>query len=645
MSFITSIRNANAALSTFISRQTDSINSSDSFGQVMSRADGFTGGLASSVLNLARAHPLLAAAVAVTTAAIAIHNQNVERAIVQAEAWSGSNAAAESSFYGLTKASEEYGRVLIENDAKAMKRGEDQAKYAAGIEVLESRIESSGKRIDRWGVRFQKMGLGVKRFFQGVDAAAAELTYSLDNLSDGSFSRLREFYKELDNLKFTWASKGAVEVAKLNKEYRDQLAIAYNYEKTEETRVSAAESAHASRKEALQDEINQIDSLIGKQQDIIDGGASGLKTDKERAAFADVSKKAYEDLATLQIKQINLGGQLSDEDRRHLELLKSIASQYKKVTDEVKELYKYESIRGSLFDKLTATRLDALEESINKEVATIETGHLKEVDSLEVKYEKAKELLDTALEDEKMTKEGHLEALLELQDDFGADMVDLEEIRNIKLGEAYKKDTLAWEIENERRRQARLDDIEDFIGGVGLMASAWEAFGQNKVDSETERLTQLTSDRDAAAAVGNKIEAERLNQDIKAQEQAIKDAEKAKKAAAISGVMIDLAGAIMGTWRGYSEFGPWGTAAAVAQTVGLAATAAAQIQAISNASSGASTSSATTGSSTSVESVPSIINEPPSSDIQVGQIQAYVLEDSLNANMESQRQRQQAGEI
>jgi hypothetical protein len=52
------------------------------------------------------------------------------------------------------------------------------------------------------------------------------------------------------------------------------------------------------------------------------------------------------------------------------------------------------------------------------------------------------------------------------------------------------------------------------------------------------------------------------------------------KAAAIGSVLVDAAAAIVATWKGYSAFGPWGTASAVAQTAFIAATAAMSIKEI-----------------------------------------------------------------
>ena len=61
---------------------------------------------------------------------------------------------------------------------------------------------------------------------------------------------------------------------------------------------------------------------------------------------------------------------------------------------------------------------------------------------------------------------------------------------------------------------------------------------------------------------------------------------KEQKAFAITGVLIDTAAAIIGTWRGYSSFGPWGTAAAIAQTAAIGVTSAKAIQEITNAKPG-----------------------------------------------------------
>lgn len=61
-----------------------------------------------------------------------------------------------------------------------------------------------------------------------------------------------------------------------------------------------------------------------------------------------------------------------------------------------------------------------------------------------------------------------------------------------------------------------------------------------------------------------------------------------QKAFAITSVLIDTAAAIVGTWRGYAQFGPWGTAAAIAQTTAIAAAGAAAIHNITSAGPGGS---------------------------------------------------------
>ena len=55
-----------------------------------------------------------------------------------------------------------------------------------------------------------------------------------------------------------------------------------------------------------------------------------------------------------------------------------------------------------------------------------------------------------------------------------------------------------------------------------------------------------------------------------------------KKAAGIGSVLVDAAAAIVGTWKGYSSFGPWGTAAAIAQTAAIGATALTSIKQITS---------------------------------------------------------------
>ncbi len=237
------------------------------------------------------------------------------------------------------------------------------------------------------------------------------------------------------------------------------------------------------------------------------------------------------------------------EEKRKLEekTTKESTKNYKKETEE---LIKAQVKR----DKELKASIESLEEEEEDEMAKLDKKLEREI-AAEVNAERTKQ-----------------QQIQDLKDELAEETIDIE---------AVKADTL------EEERLVELDNLKLwyeqqqrlYAGNLEAMAKLDKVYSKKKEKDEI-LFTKAKKDRDyqeATAAIGSAAEV--FNVVAALQSQAGEDNRKF----AYTGAVMSAAAAVLGTWQGYSKFGPYGTAAAVAQTAVIGVTLATQLAAINSA--------------------------------------------------------------
>lgn len=422
-----------------------------------------------------------------------------------------------------------------------------------------------------------------------------------------------------------------------------------------------------------------------RSKNAVDQLNAEIANTEARMALRNNDAEVEQELNDLYIERNNLQEELNGKTESYNGNIKSLFDEEKALSESIRD-----SIRASA-DAATQAILDLQEESLEKTISIQEAAHKAILEDIEIREtealritgdneEKAQEIRDKFNEEranadkannaiiEKETKD-HIKELEELFEDFnskylllGSERLVMErdaelEMLEKRLGDHEQFEQMKAAITQQYADQIRVARLEEqtlskllnseelaaTMESLGTMQEAWETFGQARLDEETNKLDELVIARDTAARLGNAAEVARLDKDIKNQEKAIKKAEKMQQKAAIAGVIIDTASAIMGTWAGYASMGPYGAVIAAIQSAALVGLGAAQIAAIKSSS--ASQASQASGGTAAV-SIPDIINQPPSVDTGIEQsIRAYIVEDDIATAQENVTSRNSVGQV
>ena len=178
----------------------------------------------------------------------------------------------------------------------------------------------------------------------------------------------------------------------------------------------------------------------------------------------------------------------------------------------------------------------------------------------------------------------------------------------------------ALELEKERFEEDLARRLENQEITEEEMLAIKAAYGDMWALKQQELLDAEEKAKKAAAQA--EVERKQAEFDFKVQTiasgfkvlaDALGEESKLGKAAAIASIIADAAVAIIGTWRGYSKLGPFGTVAAIIQTVGIGVAAGVAISQVNNTKS-------PTSSGGGVKTVP---NQNPPSFADGGWIGGY----------------------
>jgi len=349
-------------------------------------------------------------------------------------------------------------------------------------------------------------------------------------------------------------------LANINKAYDERL------KKAGLLKLAAQEEAKL-RTRLINEEIESLKIKYEQSQRSLDSRVKEGNLTRETIIGIDLEKKVNKEKFDNTIKGLNA----------ELELQGKVLGQKKVVTKE-------EKAKGKAI-KATSGIINNLEKEIAKLGKSIKSAETEEEI---IKYSLALNKVNEELEYYKSllgTIEKMDPVIPTVTGDAGAPGMEMRGGTQMGPTAGAERDELKFlwgQLTEEEKTDIKLQavDLGAQIGTAIIDAKQQQI--QQEVDMEAEKLnTQMENELDSREWTD---EQKLMIQEkyAKKEEQIRREAFEKQKKFAKGQVLIDAAQAIVGTWAGYSEFGPYGTAAAALQTIAIGATAIAQTSAINS---------------------------------------------------------------
>lgn len=303
--------------------------------------------------------------------------------------------------------------------------------------------------------------------------------------------------------------------------------ISMDLSKTDQERIDALNAMDAIQNKMLDDEVKRA-----KEQYNIIAAKNSLASSSEADLQAEMDAQVkIQDLENQRLNNLNRTNarRASIREQQKAEQEKD-AADAQKIIDEKQAADDEAQIKADEAAKLEIERKqNVLNEMMKLEYENYLLGLENDAERRQAALDKEKELYEEDLERKLANEELTQEEMLNLKTAYG----ELWNAKDIEL-KAKLKEEADKAAEDELKRQQAVFDYKS-----GVILSGFK-----------------------------------LLSDILGKES------KLGKATAVAAVIADAAAAVIGTWRGYAKFGPWGTAAAIIQTGGIAASAATSIGSI-----------------------------------------------------------------
>lgn len=320
-----------------------------------------------------------------------------------------------------------------------------------------------------------------------------------------------------------------------------------------------------------------IDEYYASQRNLTEEAKKQLTAEKiqaqNQADWYEQKRKTAQEEYNKILKRMDSGIADSREIKRARELAGKI-SEYTKFIDSQNAIVKEASA--------TLLQLNNIEEEVTETNKDLSSS-TKEVTSIFQQFINEAKTSSKEIEDFELSKAFNFLKNLGLTD---------EEIKRLgdRLGNdvlkviKYMRDTYGERFEKELQITEKLD-IKVTVPKVAKPEDA----DTSKLLENTAKAAKKYDDDQLLRQEKIKKNYNEINKTLYAQgqlfavlEDVFAENEEASKAMAIASIISDTAAAIMGTWAGYSEMGPWGTVAAAIQTAAIATTGALQIANVKN---------------------------------------------------------------
>ena len=401
--------------------------------------------------------------------------------------------------------------------------------------------------IDRWTIAVESIALGVAK----IRLKWNELT--------GDTEEVKELMTEIEE--HTKNIKDAQD--DLNKSVEDGKKI---WEDAN-GRVKEGMEAQAKAYE-LGIKIRENDITLAKRKAIINDLL------KENQKISRDSSVSDEDRLIAAQKAIDLTKALQKVDQEHLDMRieKMQLEQSLNETDdkEKKELADLEAERISAATQQKATEIRLIEQKNTLE-KSLAKERLDEIQAIEDAKAEARAKEQEFVAD---TEESDIDAIIEKE------IADLEAIKEATDEWQAEVDEMEAETEEEKR-QLKLDKLQEDYDADKAMLQKNLADGLILEEDYLKQLALLNKKHALSTAKLDKTTTKQkeMNQldAAKVITSSMAQVFEDNKAMAAADAIVSGASAVVRTWEGYSPLGPWGTAAAIAQTAMIAATTTRQV--------------------------------------------------------------------